>query len=136
MYDLSKLTTDSWTEHSLGIYDGGDVGGDIQISDSFERQFARRRGDEFEVLTFWTYVASEDENRHEGDVIPEDAWVQTMVGYSRCTDLEDVGGSETYSDYRYWDGPGHGMTTPEQARELCAGLTREDLSEAELQMVQ
>lgn len=63
-----------------------------------------------------------------------DAWVQMQVHYCHCTDLEDVGGSEGYADIRYWDGPGQGMTTLDEAKKLIADLTQEDLSEAVFQM--
>jgi hypothetical protein len=114
---------EEWIEDELGLLDnGGDVGGDIQVSDAFERQFARQRASEtlFEVVTFYVYVAREADG---------EPWIQVSAWYSTCRDLEDVGGSEVDTAIRYWDGLGQGEATAEQARAVCASLGFEDVAE-------
>lgn len=131
MFDTATLT-DRWTEDADGLLDNaGDVGGDVQDSESCSRRFACTLDNgEFAVLDFYVYWAK---NNPETTVnAREGRWIQTAVHYSHCTDPNDVGSTETYADIRYWDSePDDDFYTP---RTHLAGLTREDLSEATNQM--
>lgn len=132
MFDTATLTTDRWTEDPDGIFDNaGDVGGDIQDSESYNRRFAIKLEDgTYAVLDFYAYWAKEDPETMVN--ARTDRWIQTMVQYAVCADPNDVGETEKHSDIRYWDqGPDDELFTP---RTRIVGLTREDLSEATNQM--
>lgn len=118
-----------FTEDPMGlIEDAGDVGGDVQVSDAISRRFIEQREDgTFTVLDFTGYLASETGDSDD----TEPAHVQVQVYYGRCTDLDDVGGTETSGDYRYWDSEG---TTLDDVRTRITGLTMEDIFSALDQM--
>lgn len=131
----ANLNSDTWTEDSIGLCEGGDVGGDLQASDSYERRFAIMLDNgEFAVLSFTGYWAFDelppvgvDYNQNK---LPRNITVQ--VHYSHCTDLEDVGSSEGYADVRYWDH--QEQDEDDTPRNRIERLTQEDLSEAVNQM--
>ncbi len=120
-YDVP--VTDEWTEESHGLVKGGDVGGDIQASESWSRQFARRLSDgTFEVATFYTYVATEDGR----------TWIQTMAGWQTCTDIAEFNDSETSGTYRFWDEtpPADApLVTEQDAQQRCAALGAADIAQ-------
>lgn len=133
LFNRSKLNVNTWTEDNEGIGPGGDVGGDVQASESVSRSFAQPLIDstEFAVLTFYGYWAIDNINGDSADDT-EPRGITVMVEYMHCTDPDDPGATETYCDYRYWDHQeDEQILTPE---DRIKGLTREDLNEAVNQM--
>lgn len=125
--------TERWTEQGE-MCPGGDVGGDLQASESFNRRFVYKPQPdvaEFHVLDFTAYWAIDNVNG-DADDPSEPRGITVQVGYYVCTDPEDSGGTETWADYRYWEHQEDEVTTTPQQR--CEKLTQEDLSEATNQM--
>lgn len=91
---MSATTSATWTEHTLGLdLDSGDVGGDIQATNSASRRFVKKNDDgTYSMFTVYAYGTEED------DVLD----VQEMVEYLTCREIDDgspIG--EIWSDYRY-----------------------------------
>lgn len=124
--------TENWSEVGT-MCAGGDVGGDLQDSESYSRRFiCQPLPGEFHIIDFNVYWArTEDEFKFGPEGVTR--WIQTQVYYGVCTDPDDVGGTETYADYRYWDGDLR-QSPDDGPREVCLQLGAEDLSEATSQM--
>lgn len=132
MFDLNKINDHSWTEDGIGICPGGDVGGDVQASESWSRRFAQRtEGDAFIVLTFYSYWAIDNINGDSNDDT-EPRGITVAVEYMVCTDPDRPGETEVTSDTRYWDHQEDERTlTPE---DRINTLTCEDMNAAVDQM--
>ncbi len=86
----------TWTrvQRGGGVLPGGDVGGDAQVSESFSVRFHHR--DRPGALVTYCYYAA--------DVDLEDLttiYVERQTEYLVCTDPDDPGGTEVWSDSRY-----------------------------------
>lgn len=91
-----------WHESELGTIDGGDVGGDIQVSDSLARRWQTADSGPGEVIDFSVYAAVEGAETGY-NTFPTKSWVQIQVWYCKCEDVDDPGGTEIYADYLNWD---------------------------------
>jgi hypothetical protein len=99
-----RLADGRWRELApLGPYDAGEIGGDIQMGAAWTRQFALRRPDgQWAVITDSFYAACND--GVSGPVTDEsELYVQNQIQWLVCTDLSDLGGTETWSDHEYED---------------------------------
>jgi hypothetical protein len=83
----------------VGPQDAGEIGGDIQMGAAWSRRFALRRPDgQWAVITDSFYAACHD--GVSGPVTDEsELYVQNQIEWQVCTDLRDLGGTETWSDY-------------------------------------
>jgi len=84
---------------------GGDVGGDDQDGPSWVRRWIQYFPEDavYTVIDFYCFrVTQPDPDTYTGPQIGK-LGMSVMVSYSECTDLGDVGGSETRADTRYWD---------------------------------
>jgi hypothetical protein len=130
-FDPDAISDNEWTEHPLGLMqDGSSVGGDVQASDPWSRRFARRAEDvvgRFEVLTFYGYWAIDDINGNPNEP-DEPRGITVQVEYVECTDPNDPGITETYSNYLYWDHQEDDITT--DPRERIERLSPDDFYSA------
>lgn len=108
-------TPGPWIEDQQGFTeDGGTVGGDYQFSAAPSRRFTRDLGDgTYGVIDVYGYVEVRhfelDENGARTGTISTEAHENTqrdvdvtiMTTYTRCKDLDDVGGSEISADMTY-----------------------------------
>jgi hypothetical protein len=76
-----------------GVLPGGDVGGDVQLDESFSVRFWHRHRPG--ALVTYPYYAALDLD----DLAT--VYVERQTEYLVCTDPADPGGSEVWSDYRY-----------------------------------
>jgi hypothetical protein len=81
-----------------GVLPGGDVGGDVQVSESFSVRFHHR--DRPEVMVTYCYYATVEPD------VPAKIVVERQTEYLVCTDPNDPGGSEIWSAYRWTALPG------------------------------
>lgn len=96
----------SYIENGSYCKDGGDVGGDYQLSGAPNRRFAQELEDgTWHVIDEYAYVVPGDMNAFDRDEFSARSHgysVQTQTMDLTCTDLEDVGGTEIHSgDVRY-----------------------------------
>ncbi len=107
-YALMKVgpaEPDMWTRREPFVAPAADAGGDAQQSEAFDARFCRPlAGTYWACITRYAYVAR-DPNKDDGDL-----YIEIQTEYLICTDLEDLGGTERWSDSRYhrlcaYDGP-------------------------------
>lgn len=106
-----------WIEDDKGlIEDAGDVGGDIQVGPAFERRFINPELEvylnpdsprlpmgvttdrHYALVTVQCY-ATKDEDDPSGEYD-----VQERIEWLVCTDLDDPGGTEVWSDHKFEHG--------------------------------
>jgi hypothetical protein len=80
-------------ERGGGVLPGGDLGGDIQLDESFSVRFHYR--DRPGALVTYCYYAATDLDD------PASICVEQQTELLVCTDPADPGGTEVWSDYRY-----------------------------------
>lgn len=88
------MMTSVWVEDAIGICRDGYSGGDYQLTEEWSRRFHRVAPDGTHAqFTITTYVEQLSEW--------EEPLVCERVELLRCTDPEDPGGSEVWSEYLY-----------------------------------
>lgn len=84
-----------WTEHKSMFSDAGDIGGDLQAGNSYNRRwYVERPNGERALIDAYTFPAffDEDDEKDKRRLI---GWnIEFMV----CTDLDDPGGSEVWAE--------------------------------------
>jgi hypothetical protein len=99
----------AWVRHQPSVTRGGDVGGDIQSSESWSARWTRQLADgQHGVVTRTFYATSSDDGTRT---------LECETEYLVCSDPERPGDTETWSDARYEtvaDGP-HTSWDAEQA---------------------
>jgi hypothetical protein len=96
---MTSLWTHAWKPDGKGVTDGGDPGGDIQASDSYETRFLHVAWPKAMVILY--AYAAEDEEKCPGEF-----WVQVQAEFMLCHDRAQPGDTEIWSDARYYDLPG------------------------------
>lgn len=121
-----------WIDDGEGVQPGGDVGGDVQVTEAFSRRFLLADDDGVvrgrahtdhgdprhgslganatetlysQVTMIWYGVARLTEDSEldlDSDGEPV-IWIQEQVETMVCTDLEDPGGTERKCEYEYHD---------------------------------
>lgn len=87
----------AWTEKDSMFHNAGDVTGDAQAGCSYNRRWwHQNQNGEFAVLDVTTYPVYAE--RDEIDPDPKRLVLGVTVDYNLCTDLDDPGGPETWSD--------------------------------------
>lgn len=74
---------------------GEDVGGDRQVSDPYSSRYWRRADEGWVVIDVYGFAAQD--NPEEGSDFESAVQIHTTY----CTDLDDVGGTETSGDVTY-----------------------------------
>lgn len=88
----------TYTEQGEFSNNGGDVGGDHQSTNAANRRFVAELSEgKFAVVDVYAYGTAEEVE--EGARMQRD--VTEMTFYTVCTDPEDVGGTEEFSDVTY-----------------------------------
>jgi len=80
-------------QHGGGVLPGGDVGGDAQLSESFSVRF-QRRDHPGALVTFYYYAALDLDDLTT-------IYVERQGELLACTDPDDPGSTEVWSDCRY-----------------------------------
>ncbi len=100
-----------WRRVDPAVENGGDVGGDIQCTDSYSvryRPIAEPDDGQYALVTIYFYgcdtPASYGGRRWEGPPATGH-WVRQQVEFLICEDPEEPGGSEVYAEYTYHDLP-------------------------------
>lgn len=83
-----------WQPDGTGVQPGGDIGGDIQVGDSYSVRFLNP-GLPHALITCTAYPAGES----GPDSV--DFYVQVEIESLTCDDPADPGGTETWSDVEY-----------------------------------
>lgn len=87
-----------YTEQGEFSANGGDVGGDNQVTDAANRRFVAKLPEgNFAVIDVYAFGTSEE--MEEGAYAQRD--VTEMTFYTVCTDPTDPGSTEVYSDVTY-----------------------------------
>ena len=90
----------NWHPDDTGVSGGGDVGGDIQASDSYDIRFVNPDLPRA-VITVWVYpVADPDDGDFAGPFT-----IEIQTEYTICDDPKDPGSTEEWADARYEDLP-------------------------------
>ena len=113
-----------WQADGTGIVSNGDCGGDGQRGDSYSVRF--RHPDLPNAIITCSAYAAEDTDRNPGEF-----FVQVQTEYIICTDPEDPGSTETWSDYSYDDEDGRIWDTAGEAEEAARQRAAEELGDAE-----
>ena len=113
-----------WRPDGTGIQPGGDIGGDIQASDSYSVRF--RHPDLPNAVITCTAYAAEDADRNPGEF-----FLQVETEYLTCTDPSDPGGTETWSDVTYDEEDGRIWDTAGEAEEAARQRAAEELGDAD-----
>jgi hypothetical protein len=119
------VMTTPWTRVEPAVAPGGDVGGDLQATESYSVQFLpgwEPADGLHAMVTAYFYGAYEDPVTRPAGAPPEGFWVQQQTEFLICQDLDDPGGTEAWSDYRYYDWAARFPTAKEAdraARELA-----------------
>lgn len=112
-----------WKADGSGVMSDGSVGGDIQAGEAwsvrFVPAFEQPNADgEYAVVTEYWYATDDwsgNRDRWIQDIEPqgnddeiEHRWnhrfgVQCMIEFVLCKDLDDIGSTEVWSDYQYYD---------------------------------
>jgi hypothetical protein len=98
---VSEVDRGAWRPDKAGVSQGGDIGGDIQASDSWAVRFVRDdqpAGPGSASLVTVTCYGTEDEENNPGEF-----GIVREVEYLICTDPDDPGGTELWSEYEYDD---------------------------------
>jgi hypothetical protein len=85
-----------WRRVNPSIASGGDVGGDVQATESYSVRFRPVSEPDdglFAMVTAYFYGAK----------LHGRCWVQEQVEFLVCSDPQDPGSSEVWSDYRVMD---------------------------------
>jgi hypothetical protein len=96
---MSSIT---WKAQQPAVTGGGDVGGDYQAGEAWS---VRLVSDQAPGALIDVYVFAEARLPDQDDGAPYH--VQVMTEYLTCTDMNDPGGTETWSDYVYPAPGGH-----------------------------
>jgi hypothetical protein len=102
----------NWKPDGTGVMNGGDVGGDIQVADSWDIRFVHPDLPRA-VITVWVYPVAED---------PETQWetgpykVDVQAEYTICDDPRNPGDTEEWADARYETEPGEHADLPAAER--------------------
>jgi hypothetical protein len=91
-----------WREHDSGLMCAGDVGGDNQVGKGWSKRFVRTDSPG-SLLTVSIYPIghSEGDTCVPRDCRPGQIDLEAQVEYMICTDPDDPGGTEVWSDYLY-----------------------------------
>jgi hypothetical protein len=84
-----------WVPDGSGVLSGGDVGGDVQASDSWSVRFVPKAEPDdglHGLITEYWYAEAMDDGTFG---------VTCQIEYMVCTDVEDPGGTETYAETDY-----------------------------------
>lgn len=111
----------------LGPTDAGDAYGDAQIGRAWVRRFWRKTtdGEHVAVIDVECGVINANPNSDE----PPEVMLTRTLGYTLCTELANVGGTEVWSDpvsIDYEPKPGSRLPTDDDAYRMCAAY---DISE-------
>lgn len=120
MTNNNETQTITYREQGTFETNGGDVGGDNQVTDAANRRFvAHLPSGEYAVVDVYAYGISDQDS---GDDTATD--VEVMTFYTTCTDPEDVSGTETYSDVHYYYPVAVAPESNEQAYTWAANYVR------------
>jgi len=99
----------NWIKHNE-ITEGGDIGGDYQVTEAWEARWSLD-GAGLRLITVYAYgeVLPADRAAYDEGVHPELLCLTAQVEYLICSDPNDPGGSETFSDARYFS-PSRGIS--------------------------
>jgi hypothetical protein len=103
--------------------EAGQTGGDTQVSEAWGKRFALRLTDgEWAVIEDAYYVDCPD--ALNGKMTEQsERWLENQIQYSTCTDLRDVGGTETWATIEYEDNGSGPDSTEEDAKRKADSLT-------------
>jgi hypothetical protein len=91
-----------WREHDSGVVDGGDCGGDHQIGKAPSKRFVRDDlPGSIVTVTIYPIGHSEGDTCVPRNCTPDQIDLEEQIEWLICTDPDDPGGTETWSDYRY-----------------------------------
>jgi hypothetical protein len=90
----------TWTIQEPAVSAGGDVGGDYQAGEAWS---VRLTSPDVHgaLITVYVFAEALRVNRGHGEVASGEYGVMVMTEYLTCTDMDDPGGTETWSDYKY-----------------------------------
>lgn len=98
----------AWKLDATGLMeDDGQPGGDVQVGNAcsirLENRELDQKSEEGRVHLVTVHVYPEGSERPEmpGEVDPTSLSLVMQTGFLVCTDREDPGGSEVWSDYQY-----------------------------------
>lgn len=108
----------TWITDGTGVCDGGDTGGDVQVTDSYSVRFWRKEDGEtgrpngygenlFSLVTINFYGATKMDGFYENDGIARDSegqqiiWMTIQTETMICADRDDPGSTERHCDYQY-----------------------------------
>lgn len=93
------MELNTWTEDPSGLdLDAGQVGGDIQWTDSVSRRWIKPLDDgTYAMVTVTAYGTRDWDQHHEKYMLD----VQAQVEWMRCRDWQDPGGTQLDADYTY-----------------------------------
>lgn len=116
-----------WRQVDPPVANGGDVGGDIQATDSYSVRFQPVQQPApglHALVTVYLYGALARPGMQRPSCAPPTGWwVQQMTEYLVYRDPQDPGGSEEWSHYAYYDHP-ESYPDAESARKAAEGLAR------------
>lgn len=106
----------------------GDIGGDHQVSDAWERQFAvELPGGTFAIVSVAHYVEDDTLDESLAEATKQGRRLTRQTEYLVCTDLNDPGGTELNADYRY-NTVEDAETTEEAAKAATTAVTPEEIT--------
>lgn len=112
-----------WIKHEE-ITDGGDVGGDYQVTDAWSARWSLD-GDPQRIITVYTYgeVGPDDHDTYDDGKMPDRLFITAQAEYLICTDPADPGGTEVFSDARYFSPLPESIAADEADRFAKAWIT-------------
>jgi len=110
----------AWEQHGEIVRDAGDVGGDEQVGESSSMRFVNPDLPG-RVITIYAYPVGVNHLGEDGDQIKVTG-IQSATEFMICTDVDNPGDTEIWSDYTYVDEVIRPFAELEAAERTAAGL--------------
>lgn len=98
----------TWKIDSMGLMaDYGQPGGDVQVGNAYSIRLENRELDQkseeghVHLVTVYVYPEGSEQPEMPGEVDPTTLSLVMQTGFLVCTDRDDPGGTEVWSDYQY-----------------------------------
>lgn len=125
------MSNDEWTD--AGYFHGGTSFGDGQVGEDHTHRYTRPHpkipGYHLVVTVSYAAIDPVEADNHDEDDYPEGApryYVAERWDYTECTDLDDIGMTEVWSDLDYGEGSTWSYLTPEAADREAAAVAQTD----------
>lgn len=126
----------AWVPDELGVVreGGGPIGGDVQVSDQWSVRFLptdQPADGRFAMVTSYWFVDNYDDDTLPVEFDDQESktyGIQNVTEFLICTDLDNPGGTEVWSDYQYDTDDPRSFDTIEAAEQAAETAARSELS--------